>query len=130
MHDIFISYSRDDHREARSLAEALEAAGWCVWWDQHLRAGEHYDDIIERELDEARCVIVLWSRKSTRSPYVKNEAAHALDLKKLIPLSLDDATPPFRFHGLHTLKPDGWRGSQRFPAFQKRFKLLPPSPGH
>ena len=48
MRDIFISYSRDDQTEARTLAEALEAAGWSVWWDQHLRAGEQYDDIIKR----------------------------------------------------------------------------------
>ncbi len=32
---------------------------------------------------------------------------------------IDDATPPFRFYGLHTLQLGGWSGSQRFPAFRK-----------
>ena len=120
MSDIFISYSRDDQTDAKALAEALETAGWSVWWDQHLRAGEQYHDIIERQIKGAKCIIVLWSRKSTRSQYVKDEANYALDLKKLlIPVSIDDATPPFRFHGLHTLMLGGWGGSQRFPEFQK-----------
>ena len=75
MHDIFISYSRDGQTGARTLAEALGAAGGPVWRGQHLRTSEPYGDIIEHKLDEARCVIVLWSQKPTRSQYVKNEAA-------------------------------------------------------
>ena len=94
MSDIFISYKREDQVEARALAEALEAAGWSVWWDPRLRYGEHFDEVIEHELNDAKCVIVLWSHRSVQSQYVKDEAAYALKLKKLIPVAIDNVEPP------------------------------------
>ncbi|MEQ1714096.1 MAG: toll/interleukin-1 receptor domain-containing protein [Hyphomicrobium sp.] len=39
MADIFISYSKNDHAEARLLAAFLEAQGYSVWWDTSLAAG-------------------------------------------------------------------------------------------
>jgi hypothetical protein len=33
MADIFISYSKNDHDQARMLAAFLEAEGYSVWWD-------------------------------------------------------------------------------------------------
>jgi hypothetical protein len=119
MSDIFISYKREDQTAARALAESLEQTGWTVWWDPQLRAGERFDEIIERELNNARLVIVLWSRRAIQSQYVKDEATYALSLNKLIPVTIDDVTPPFRFQGLHTISLADWRGSSTAPAFQK-----------
>lgn len=119
MSEIFISYKREDQAEARTLATNLEASGWSVWWDPQLRSGDHFDDVIERELKMAKCVIVLWSHRSVKSQYVKDEASYALKLNKLIPVAIDDAEPPFRFQGLHTLSLSGWDGSPKLPAFQK-----------
>jgi hypothetical protein len=119
MSDIFLSYKREDRPHARSLAEALQEAGWSVWWDPQLRAGEHFDDAIERELKSAKCVIVVWSKGSVSSQYVKDEAAYALDLNKLIPVTIDDVKPPFRYQRLQTESLAGWNGSQGFPAFKK-----------
>jgi len=64
MSDIFISYKREEQATARKLANALESEGWTVWW---LRAGEHFDDVIEKALNEAKCVIVMWSKRSVQS---------------------------------------------------------------
>src|SRR4030095_2046267 len=50
--DIFISYKREEQAIARKLANALESQGWTVWWDPKLRAGEHFDDVSEKALDE------------------------------------------------------------------------------
>ena len=119
MSDIFISYKREDQTKARTLAESLEGAGWSVWWDPQLRAGEHFDEVIERELSNAKCIIVLWSHRSIESQYVKDEATYALNLKKLIPVAIDEVSPPFRFQGLHTLFLSGWSGSQGASVFQK-----------
>lgn len=119
MSDIFISYKREDQTEARALAESLEQVGWTVWWDPQLRAGERFDEVIERELTNAKCVIVIWSRRAVQSQYVKDEATYALERNKLIPVAIDEVSPPFRFQGLHTISLAGWRGSASAPPFQK-----------
>ncbi len=119
MSDIFISYKREDRNRAKPLAETLEKTGWSVWWDPQLRSGEHFDDVIERELKSAKCVIVLWSDQSVSSQYVRDEAAYALKLNKLIPVAIDEVELPFRYQGLHTARLVGWKGSPTFPAFKK-----------
>jgi formylglycine-generating enzyme required for sulfatase activity len=122
MSDIFISYKREEQAAARKLASALENCGWSVWWDPRLRAGERFDDIIEAALKEARCVIVMWSRLSVESRYVKDEATYALNKRKLAPVAIekiDDDALPFRFQGIHTPSLAGWDGSENSPEFQK-----------
>jgi hypothetical protein len=54
---IFISYKREEQNTASKLADALEGAGWTVWWDPMLRAGGYFDEVIEKALNEAstRC---------------------------------------------------------------------------
>jgi hypothetical protein len=117
--DIFISYKREEQPQAKALADALERQGWSVWWDPKLRAGEHFDDVIEKALQESKCVIVLWSKRSVESRYVRDEATYALKREKLIPAAIEDVGPPFRFEGLQTAQLHGWDGSVTFPGFQK-----------
>ena len=105
MSDIFVSYAREDRRQAQRLAEALEGFGWSVWWDPKLRAGDRFDDVIQSTLKESTCVVVLWSRRSLKSRYVIDEATYALDHSKLIPVAIEklkDLDLPFRFSRLHT----------------------------
>ena len=132
MSHIFISYKREDQATARKLADALEGEGWTVWWDPKLRAGEHFDDVIEKALNDAKCVIVLWSKRSVESLYVKDEAMYALDHDKLIPVAIENVSLPFRFRGVHTLSWLGWDGLKDFPEFRQLVDdisaILGPSP--
>jgi hypothetical protein len=64
MSDIFISYARPDRPRAELLARHLEAQGWTVWWDWKIPAGKTFRQVIQTALDEARCVVVLWSAQS------------------------------------------------------------------
>ena len=77
MTDVFISYANEDRERARDLATALEARGWSVWWDRKIIAGQTFDQVIEHELDTAKCAVVLWSKHSVASEWVRNEAAAA-----------------------------------------------------
>jgi formylglycine-generating enzyme required for sulfatase activity len=118
MSDIFVSYKREEQSTARKLAEALENEGWTVWWDPKLRAGERFDDVIEAALEESKCVVVMWSKLSVKSKYVKDEATYALNRNKIVPVKIEDVDLPFRFDTLHTPRLVGWDGSKNFPEFQ------------
>ena len=118
MSDIFISYKREEQAIARKLADALEGEGWSVWWDPKLRAGERFNDVIEKALKESKCVVVMWSKRSVQSLYVRDEATYAMTRQKLIPVRIEEVELPFRFEELHTPSLIGWDRSHKAPAFR------------
>ena len=69
MADIFISYARSDRPRAKALAEVLQELGYEVWWDLEIVPGERFSKVIDKELEEAKCVIVLWSKISVESDW-------------------------------------------------------------
>ena len=110
MPDVFLSYAREDRERARVLARALESHGWSVWWDRKLVAGELFDDTIERQLVTANSVVVLWSKHSISSEWVKNEAAAASEREVLVPVLLDDVKQPLEFRRRHAADLTHWTG--------------------
>lgn len=124
MQQIFISYKREERATAEALASALVMRGFSVWWDRNLIGGEHFDDAIESAIADANSVIVLWSAQSSKSRYVKDEANYALTLGKLIPISLDNSRPPFRFQGLHTISLQAWDATKEHPGFLELIENL------
>jgi TIR domain-containing protein len=118
MADVFLSYAREDRDTALRLAQALEARGWSVWWDREIIAGEAFDQAIERELAGARAVIVLWSKRSIASEWVKNEAADAADRGLLVPALLDDARLPLEFRRRQAADLAGWSGDVEHQGFR------------
>ena len=116
--DLFLSYSRQDQPKIERLASVLEAAGWSVWWDRHIKTGTAFDRVIEQALMNARGVIVAWSENSVGSDWVRAEAAYALESNKLLPVRLDGAVPPLRFINVQTINFAGWDGSGADQAFR------------
>lgn len=103
MGKVFISYAREDRDAARKLASLLEQQGFEVWWDWNLVGGADFRNEIHKHLDECQKAIVLWSRASTKSAFVIDEANEAKRHGKLIPVSIGGSAPPFGFGDLHTL---------------------------
>lgn len=97
MAEIFISYARADRERAQALARALGRDGWSVWWDRDIPPGRTFDDVIEEALAVAKCVIVLWTRESIRSEWVKAEASEAARRHILVPVLADQVMPPLEF---------------------------------
>jgi formylglycine-generating enzyme required for sulfatase activity len=110
MADIFISYAREDWEKARTLAAVLQAKGWSVFWDRELRPGQRFHREIERQLEIARCVVVLWSRAALESDWVRDEADEGKSRDILVPARLDDCRPPIGFRGFHFAELSGWSG--------------------
>jgi len=116
--DIFISYASEDRGKAKPLADALQGKGWSVFWDQRLIPGERFRDKLEEKLEEAKCVIVLWSRKSVESQWVLDEAGEAAKRRCLVPALIEDVRIPMGFRQIQTAKLMDWEGELDHPEFE------------
>lgn len=103
MGDVFLSYARADRDKAERIAAEIEAAGYSVWWDRHIEGGSEFSKEIERRLDEARVVLVLWSKDGVQSHWVRDEAGIGLEAGKLVATSLDGTAPPIGFKQIHAI---------------------------
>lgn len=120
MADVFISYASEDKPRVSKIATAVEACDWSVWWDRKIIAGHTFDEVIERELEAAKSVVVLWSKDSISSEWVKNEASVAADRGILVPAMIDKVKLPLAFRRKQTVDLVGWDGQ----SSDERFKLL------
>ena len=82
--DVFISFQRNNKATAAALAKKLRKLGYRVWWAGELVATGDFRDEIERRLNAAKAVIVIWSPDAVKSKWVRAEAAHADDDDKLV----------------------------------------------
>jgi TolB-like protein len=116
--DIFLSYSRDDQATARRFAEGFEREGFSVWWDAALNAGEAYDEVTEKALIEAKAVVVLWSKRSVASRWVRAEATQANENKALVPVMIEPCKRPIMFELTQTADLSHWKGDRSDKAWQ------------
>ena len=133
MSDIFISYASEDFSRVRLLADALSDYGWSVWWDRQIPAGKTFDQLIADALADAQCVVVVWSRHSVASSWVREEADEGRKRGVLIPVLIDKVSPPFGFGRIHAASLTEWDGGQDSEAFQRLAAdiagLINPPPG-
>jgi hypothetical protein len=119
MADIFISYASEDRERARVLAETLGARGWSVWWDREIPLGQSFDEVIERALTGAKCVIVLWSTASVASEWVRNEASEGKRRRILVPVFIEPVDAPLAFRLLNGADLRDWSGDANHPEFAR-----------
>jgi hypothetical protein len=116
--DIFLSYAQSDRAKARRLADALQGEGWSVWWDPKIPPGKTFDEVIDQALERAKCVIVLWSKTSVTSGWVKAEAAEGKSRGILIPAKIqDDVKIPLEFRYLQASRLTDWEGQSDHTEF-------------
>ena len=119
MSDVFLSYAREDRSRVEPLAAALQKLGWSVWWDPHILPGETWDDVIDAALGESRCVIVLWSRESVGSRWVRTEAHEGHRRGILVPALLDHVTIPLAFRSIQSADLVDWRAELPHAGFEQ-----------
>lgn len=118
MASVFLSYSREDVERIRPLAAALERSGHHVWWDRHITGGEEYSGAIEQALESAEAVVVAWTAASVKSAWVRDEAGHGRDTRRLVPVTLDGYKPPLGFRQFQTIDLSKWNGKATSPALE------------
>src|SRR5215510_6542931 len=120
MADIFISYARADREIAKVFADAFAVQGWSVWWDPEISYGTQFDKVIEQEIARAKCVVVLWSKRSVESPWVRTEASDGNQRNILVPIRTEaDAKEPLEFRKVQTAELAGWSGDRESPTYQR-----------
>jgi len=118
MTDIFLSYTEKDREQARRVAAMLESVGWTVWWDRRIPAGETWRSVLEKALENMRCMIVLWSARSIESEWVYEEATEGRRLGKLLPVMIEAVRPPAGFREIQAADLTNWDGSREFEGMR------------
>lgn len=117
MTDIFISYANEDRERAAQVAQLLELEGWHVWWDRRIPAGRSWRSVLEDAVGDSRCMLVLWSKHSVKSPWVAEEAEEARRLEKtLMPVLIERVDPPLGFRAIQAANLIDWNGAPDDPA--------------
>jgi hypothetical protein len=119
MSDIFISFAHEDEVRVQHLVRALEELGWSVFWDRHIPAGKTWRSYIGQALNEARCVMVAWSRHSIHSQWVMEEADEGQKRSILVPVLLDAVDPPIGFRSIQAGDLIEWAPGRPSPRFEQ-----------
>lgn len=132
MSDVFISYKSEDRRRIQPLVRCLQSDGYSVWWDEQIGTGNVWREEIERELDAAACVVVVWSKHSVgrEGAFVREEASRAQHRRVYLPVLIDSVSPPLGFGEMQATSLVGWKGNSsdhRYLAVRSGVQRLLPS---
>ena len=105
---VFLSYARDDAEVAKQLAGLIARAGHDVWWDRDIQGGSHFSSEIDKALQDADAVLVLWTEASIKSAWVQDEAAEGRDSGRLVPAVLNGVRPPLGFRQYQSIELGQW----------------------
>ncbi|ODS31799.1 MAG: hypothetical protein SCARUB_03085 [Candidatus Scalindua rubra] len=130
MSDIFISYDSFDLERTKILAEVLQQQGWSVWWDRKIPPGKSFDEVITKALNVAKCVVVLWSRHSVKSDWVKEEASEGAQRKILVPALIDYVSIPLGFRRIHVAQLVDGKGQMPHPEVNELIGAITTILGH
>lgn len=100
--DVFISYSHEDMEFAQQIHAYLrDAAGLKVWRDELMPGAAPIADAINRNIENSRALLLIYSKNSRGAAWVQDELRTAIEQKnsnngmfKIIGVILDDLQIP------------------------------------
>jgi hypothetical protein len=135
MSDIFVSYASEDRERIMPLVQALEKAGWSVFWDRTIPIGKTWREVVGSEVESCRSMIVVWSAMSVKSDWVLDEAESGKKRGILFPVLIDDVAQPYGFRSIQSANLVGWKGDPENYQFRRLitdltgFINIPPAAG-
>ena len=93
MTTIFLSHSSSDHTQASEIVSLLEGHGLKIWYsDDDIKATADWEQSIRTALDGCEWFIVLLSRESVKSEWVRAEVHWAIENRpnKIVPVLVED----------------------------------------
>jgi adenylate cyclase len=121
---VFLSYARDDVGLAKPLAGLIGGAGHQVWWDREIQGGSHFSSEIDKALQDADAVLVLWTEASIKSAWVQDEAAEGRDSGRLVPAVVNGVRPPLGFRQYQSIDLGDWTGEGKPQQFGDLLKAI------
>jgi hypothetical protein len=108
---VMISYSHDNKDFAARLSHALTERGLTVWYDRDLIPGDDFSIEIQQQIITSAAVLVVWSKASCTSKWVRAEADLASRHEKLLQVISEPCELPLPFGGLHYTDLSIWDGT-------------------
>ncbi|NTI17049.1 TIR domain-containing protein [Agrobacterium rhizogenes] len=122
MSDVYIVHSSKDN-EQTALVVSLLSERWDAWWDDNI-VGD-FAAAIEEQIQNTKCVILIWSANAKDSIYVKDEMRLAQYYKhQIIPVRLDDTVLPYGLGHLSTVDLTTWNGGASHPNLQQLLRKI------
>ena len=101
MAQVFVSYKSDREAQALALVKRLETVGIDCWIAcRDISIGSDYMDEIPQAIDDSPYFLLLLSRNTSVSPWIKMECKHAISRGKyILPVKIEDCTlsSPYTF---------------------------------
>ena len=120
--DVFISYSHHDKKIADALCHYLEQSNIKCWIaPRDINSGEEYGEVIEKAICNSKIFLLLYSKDSSVSPWVKGELNIAFSEEKYIaPVRIDDTS----IEGANRLILNQMHWIDIFPFVERNFSIV------
>jgi hypothetical protein len=128
---VFISFKTQELEFASLLRTALVNSGYKVWWQKEIQCGQEWHGEIDKSIEEAGAIVVLWSKKSMTSPWVRHEASQAIAKGVYTPVRIEVMDIDSPYNRIQATDMINWSGGVNHPGFQNlliRLKELLPEP--
>lgn len=116
---IFISYKREESSFALALRQALRAENIKIWWDNDLQTGQKWSEELDKALLEADTIVVIWSKLSVNSDWVRHEASIGKIRSVLTHVKIDEVEIPGPFNSIQAVDLSKWDQNEKHAEFQK-----------
>lgn len=84
---VFVSYAHADRARVEPLVEQLKPR-FSVFWDAKLQPGDVWRQVLADRLQQARCVLALWTKNLNETSFVTSEVERAQRRGVLAPVKL------------------------------------------